>query len=142
MSLDESIVVELNFGMHLIIILLSLWISCQILPTYIPKIKNENPSASFFTGDFNGGSQFWWPDGDTTPEGREIENLLTSLGFSQLISEPMNFEPNRNPSCIDLVTTDRANLVLDSGTRTSLDFFCHHQIIYCKVNFNSSSPAF
>ena len=83
------------------------------------KIKNENPHSSFFTGDFNGHSQFWWPDGDTTPEGREIEILLTSLGLSQLISEPTNFEPNKNPSCIDLVITDQPNLVIDSGTRTS-----------------------
>ena len=90
----------------------------------------------FFTGDFNGHSQFWWPDGDTTAEGREIENLISSLGLSQLISEPTNFDPNKNPSCIDLVITDQPNLVLDSGTLASLDSFCHHQITYCRVNFN------
>ena len=104
------------------------------------KIKNENPYASFFTGDFNGHSQFWWHDGDTTAEGREIENLLSSLGLSQLISETTNFEPNKKPSCIDLVTTDQPNLVPDSGTRASLDSFCHHQITYCTVNFNIHPP--
>ena len=52
------------------------------------KIKNENPYASFFTGDFNGYSQFWWSDGDTTSECREIANLISSLNLSQLISEP------------------------------------------------------
>ena len=56
----------------------------------------------FFTGDFNGHSQLWWPDGDTTAEGRKIENLLSSLSLSQLIFEPTNFEPNKKPSCIDL----------------------------------------
>ena len=35
----------------------------------------------------------------------EIENLFTSLGLSQIISEPANFEPNKNPSCIDLIAT-------------------------------------
>ena len=30
-------------------------------------------------------------------EGREIENLLSSLGLSQLVSEPTNFEPNKKP---------------------------------------------
>ena len=59
------------------------------------KIKNENPYASFFTGDFNGHSQLWWPDGNTTVEGREIENLISSLNLSQLISESTNFEPNK-----------------------------------------------
>ena len=60
--------------------------------------------------------------------------------LSQVISEPTNFEPNKNPSCIDLVITDQANLILDSGTRVSLDPYCHHQIIYCKVNFRIPPP--
>ena len=71
------------------------------------KIKAANPFATFFTGDFNAHSQFWWPDGNTTPEGTEIKDLLTSLGLSEIISEPTNFEPNKNPSCIDLVITDQ-----------------------------------
>ena len=94
----------------------------------------------FFTGDFNAHSQFWWPDGDSNPEGMEFENLFTSLGLSQIISEPTNFEPNKNPSCIDLIATDQPNLILDCGTRASLDTYCHHQIIYCKVNFKIPPP--
>ena len=94
----------------------------------------------FFTGDYNAHSQFWWPDGDTTSEGTEIENLFTSLGLSQVICEPTNFEPNKNPSCIDLVITNQPNLILDCGTRASLDPHCHHQIIYCKVNFRIPPP--
>ena len=93
------------------------------------KIKLENPFTTFFIGDFNAHSQFWWPDGDSTPEGNEIEHLLTSLGL-----------PNKKPSCIDLVITDQPNLILDSGTRASLDPYCHHQIIYCKVNFRIPPP--
>ena len=100
------------------------------------KIKNENPYASFFTDDFNGHSPFWWPDGNTTSEGRELENHISTLNLSQLISEPTNFEPNINPSCIDLVITNQPNRVLDCGTRASLDYFCHQDITYCKVNFN------
>ena len=50
---------------------------------------------------------------------REIENLINSLNLSQLISEPTNFEHNKNPSCIDLVITDQPNLVLDCRTRAS-----------------------
>ena len=30
------------------------------------KIKTENPFATFFTGDFNAHSQYWWPDGDNS----------------------------------------------------------------------------
>ena len=39
----------------------------------------------------------WWPDGGTTPEGSEIEHL-SSLGLSQVIFEPTNFEPNKDRS--------------------------------------------
>ena len=104
------------------------------------KIRKGTSICILFTGDFNGHSQFWWPDGDTTAEGREIKNLLSSLGLSQLISEPTNFDPNKNPSCINLVIIDQPNIVLHSETRASLDSFCHHQITYCKINFNIPPP--
>ena len=104
------------------------------------SIKKENPYVCFFTGDFNSKSQLWWPDADTSPEETGIENLLTQLGLTQVITEPTNFEPNKNPSCIDLVITDQPNLILDSGTRLSLDSFCYHQIIYCKANINLPPP--
>ena len=81
----------------------------------------------FFTGDFNGHSQFWWPDCETTAEGREIKNLLSSLSLSQLIYEPTNCVPNNKPSCIDLVIT--------------LNSFCRHYITYCKVKFNIPPPT-
>ena len=35
--------------------------------------KKDNPFAIFFAGDFNGHSQVWWKDDDTTAEGREME---------------------------------------------------------------------
>ena len=106
------------------------------------KIQSENPFAIFVIDDFIAHSHFWWPDGDTKPEGMEIENFFTSLGLSQIISEPINFEPNKNPSCIDLITTDQPHHILDCGTRTSLDTYCHHQIINCKVNFRILPPPF
>ena len=103
------------------------------------SIKAENPYAMFFTGDFNGHTKHWWPDGDSNPEGRDIEDLFFSLNLTQIISEPRNFEPGKRPSCIDLIVTDQPNIVLSSGTRASLDPLCHHQIIYGKANF--SIPA-
>ena len=99
------------------------------------RIKAEIPLAMFFTGDFNAHSQFWWPEGDTTDEGTGIDGLFSKLCLSQVISEPTNFEHHKHPSCIDLPVTDQPNIILDSGTRASLDSYCHHQIIHCKVNF-------
>ena len=94
LSFDESIVVELKFGRKRIFftVLYRSPASNYTSPEFMDflsnvsnlytKINNENPYASFFTGDFNGHSQLWWPDGDTTAEGREIENLISSLGLS------------------------------------------------------------
>ena len=65
----------------------------------------------------------------------------TSLGLSQIISVPTNFEPNRNLSCIDIVVI-LPNLILDGGTRAPLDSYCHYQIIQCKVNFGIPPPPF
>ena len=152
LSFDESIVVELKFGRKKIFFTVlyrspSFNHTSTEFQTFLQnfknlnsKIKSENPFAMFFVGDFNGKSHLWWPDGDENPEGREIEDMFTSLGLSQLISEPTNFEPGKNPSCIDLIVTDQPNIVLDSGTRSSIDPFCHHQIIYCKVNFRIPPP--
>ena len=78
---------------------------------------------------------------NSTPEGTKIDDMTSLLGLTQLINEPTNFEPNKDPSCIDLIITDQPNLILDSGTRSSLDPFCHHQIIYGKVNFRIPPAA-
>ena len=143
LSYDESIVVELKFGRKNYFFYCVLYRTPSFNHTspefqdfllnfenlYL-KIKTENPSAIFCTGDFNAHSQLWWTEGDTTPEGTRIEELFTKLGLSQLISELTNFEPHKNPSCIDLVVTDQPNIILDSGTRVSL-----YQIVHCKVNF-------
>ena len=151
LSFDESIVVELKFGRKFFFTVLyrspafdhnspNFQTFLSNFSNLYAKIKAENPFAVFFTRDLNAHSKYCWPDGDTTPEGSEIEHLLSSLVLSQVISEPTNFEPNKNPSCIDLVITDQPNLILDSGTRASLDQYCHHQIIYCEVNFKIPPP--
>ena len=152
LSFDESIVVEIKHGRKKIFFTV-LYRSPSFNYTTLEfanfisnfselcsNIKKEKPYMTFFTGDFNGHSQFWYPEGDTTPEGRELETTFTALGLHQMIREPTNFEENKNPTCIDLILTDQPNLVIDSGTRPSPDSVCHHQIIYCKANFNLPPP--
>ena len=80
--------------------------------------------------------------GDSTPEDTKIEELTSFLGLSQLITEPTNLKPNKNPTCIDLIFTDQPNLVLESGTRCSLDPPCHHQITHCRFNYKIPPPPF
>ena len=152
LSFDESIVVELKFGRKKIFFTV-LYRSpandhnSPVFQAFLSKFRNlytkikaENPFMTFSTGDFNAHSQAWWPHGNNTAVGMEVDHFLSSLWLSQVISEPTNFEPNKNPSCIDLVMTDQPNLILDCGTRSSLDPFCHHEIVYCKVNVRIPPP--
>ena len=149
---DESIVVELKLGRKKIfftvlyrtpafnhITLPNFEISCQILKIYILISKLKIPLQYFLQAILMHIPSFSGPM-TTTPEGTEIEELITTLGLFLLISEPTNFEPHKNPSCIDLVVTDQPNIILDSGTRTSLDSYCRHQIVRCKVNFRIPPP--
>ena len=71
LSFDESIVIELNFvrKKFFFTVLYRSPAFSHTSPEFkvflsnftnlYSKIKNENPYASFFTGDFNGHSQFW-----------------------------------------------------------------------------------
>ena len=96
------------------------------------NIKKECPYAMFFMGDFNCHSQHWCPAGDTNAEGTGIDEFVFCLGLTQLLSEPTNFEPHKNPSCVDTIFTDQPNIVIE--TRAFLDIVCPHQIIYCRIN--------
>ena len=152
LSFNECIVLELKFGRKTIFftVLYRSPAAKHSTPEFnnfldnfkslYTKISTEKPFAMFFTGDFNAHSELWWPGGDTNLEGRDIEDLFTSLNLTQIISEPTNFEPDKSASCIDLIVTDQPNLILDSGTRASLDSHCHHQIIYGKVNIKIPPP--
>ena len=152
LSFDESIVMELKFGRKKIFLTVlyrspSYKYGSSEFDDFInnfrnmySKIEAEGPYATFFTGDFNAHSQFWWPDGNTNAEGRGIESLFSSLNLTQIISEPTHYQPGKLPSCIDLIVTDQPNLVLESGTRLSLDPTCHHEIIYCMINFKIPPP--
>ena len=74
LAFDESIVVELKFGRKKIFFTVLYRSPSQYaaeLQTFInnfenlhTNIQNENPFAIFYTGDFNGHSQFWWADGE------------------------------------------------------------------------------
>ena len=70
---------------------------------------------------------------------QKARKLKISYLLYSLISEPTNFEPHKNPSCIDLDIAAQPSLVLDSGTRDSLDSYCHHKIIHCKFQNSSTT---
>ena len=92
LSFDESIVIELKFcGQKIFFTVLyrspANDHNSPVFQAFLSnfrnlytKIKAEIPFTTFFTGDINSHSQVWWPDGDSTAVGMEIEHLLSPLG--------------------------------------------------------------
>ena len=92
LSFDESIVIELKFCRKKIFftVLYRSPANDHNSPVFqaflsnfrnlYTKIKAENPFTTFFTGDINSHSQVWWPDGDSTAIGMEIEHTRVISG--------------------------------------------------------------
>ena len=153
LSFDECLVCELKFGRKKIFFTVfyrnpehkvgsegfnNFIHDFEVLHEHISK---ENPYATFFTGDVNGHTQAWYPDGDTNAEGNKLDELFTSLNLTQIINEPTHFfRDDCIPSCIDIILTDEPNLVLNCGVRPSLDPAVKHHITYCKINFKIPPP--
>ena len=73
-------------------------------------------------------------------KGAQLESLTISCGLHQLIPDPTHLLPNSS-FCIDLIFTDQANLVVDSGAHPSLYPNCHHldygDILYHQTYYES-----
>ena len=100
----------------------------------------ESPFCSVVLGDFNGKCNKWWIGDFNDHCGLQLDTLGSLSAFSQLVKEPTNLEPNKRPSCIDLIFSSQPNLVSDSGVHPSLYQTCHHQIIYAKIDLNVFLP--
>ena len=104
------------------------------------SIAIESPKLSLVIGDLNAKSKDWWPEGEDNYCGDELKPLSNILGYTQIINEPTNFEPNSAPSCIDLIFASQPELVVDSGVHPSLCNECHHQIVFAKIAFKVFLP--
>ena len=153
LSFDECLVTELIFG-HKKIFFTVFYrnpkhgASSIGFTDFLSNFKNlydgiiqEKPYAMFFTGDANGHTQTWYPEGDTNDEGVKLDELFSDLNLNQIINEPTHFfRDDCTPSCIDIILTDQPNLVMSSGVRPSLDPTVKHQIVFCKLNFKIPPP--
>ena len=95
----------------------------------IDTIYKFDPYFILILGDFNARLSTWDVNDIDTFEGKKINELTSSYGLHQIISEPTHLLDN-SKSCIDLIFCNQPNLVIDSGVHPSLNAFCHHQVIY------------
>ena len=90
-------------------------------------------------GDFNAKSKNWYKNVKCNFEGDIIEKVTSQFCLQQVIKEPTHILYNSS-SCIDLIFTSQANLLIQSGVHPSLHSNCHHQIIYLKFDFQIFFP--
>ena len=105
----------------------------------IDTIFNYDPNIVLVLGDFNAKLSSWKTDDNDTLEGICINDLTSSYGLTQMISDPTHILPTSS-SCIDLIFCNQTNMVTNCGVLPSLHTSCHHQIIYANLNFNISIP--
>ena len=106
----------------------------------LSSITKKRTDFTIIVGDFNARLNTWWSGDTTTVEGTNIEAITSYHGFEQVINEPAHILPN-SASCINLIFSDKSNLIMESGVLPSLHIKCHHQIVYSKLNLNAVYPS-
>ena len=101
-------------------------------------IKNENPSVTTLTGDFNARSPSFWENDIDSKEGRVFNNFLMSNNLEQLINEPTHIRDD-SQSCIDLICTDQPFVFTQTGVLSSRDSHSNHNI-HGSLNFHTQCP--
>ena len=81
--------------------------------------------------DINAKSSNWFCHDKTNFKGDA--NLTSQLELHPVIKEPSHILDTCS-SCIDLIFTSQANLIIVPGIHLSLHSNCHHQIIFAKIN--------
>ena len=102
----------------------------------LSKLHAENRHCVVIAVDFNCCSTQWWENDIENNKGKLFEPLISDLGLHQLISEPTHLMGD-SKSCIDLILTDRPNLVVESGVHPSLHEQCHHQNVHGKLSVSN-----
>ena len=85
------------------------------------------------TGYFNVRSSSWWSDDIDTIERTRLASVTSYRGLYQTINELSHILPS-SASCIDLISTNQPNLVINSGVNPSIHQNCHQQVIFAQIN--------
>ncbi len=67
---------------------------------------------SVYVGDFNGKNDSWYAYDKTNTEGRTLQSVFENMNCVQVVDFPTRFR-NDKTSCLDLLITNRKNLIFD-----------------------------
>ena len=102
-------------------------------------INNELPICSVITGDLNARCSKWCNIDINNSFGHEVDTLISSAGYKQIINKPTRIV-NNSSSCIDFLFCNNLNLIANYGVNLSLFENCHHNIIFGKINIRIPLP--
>ena len=105
------------------------------LEKLLASITKKRSDCAVIVGDFNVRSTTWWVGDIITTVCTNTEALTFYHGFEQVINE-LTHILQYSASCIDLIFTDKPNLVVESDVFPSLYVKCHHQTLFSKLNLN------
>ena len=105
----------------------------------LQDISNRNPYLTLLLGDYSARNTKWWDHDITTTERTQLETTTTIYGLQQLIDEPTHIRKNSS-SCIDLISTNQPNLIVNRGIHPSLHENCQHQITFANARLRVEYP--
>lgn len=103
------------------------------LEILLEHISRYNPFFIIFYCDFNAKSNTWLINDQLKIERSQLEFLTLLYGMKKLIVAPTHILENLS-SCINLIFTNKKNLIKESGVNLTLHSNSHHQIMYSKLN--------
>ena len=106
---------------------------CANFDLLLSNINEEIPVHSIITGDFNAPSSNCWKNDITNSVGQELDSLISSTGYSQIVDKATHIV-NNSMSCIDLIFCTNTNVTCKHGVDTSIFEKYHHNIIFGKID--------
>ena len=106
---------------------------CTKFDLLLSNINQEFPLCSIFTGNFNACCSRWWQSDISNSVGQEIDSLILSAAYKQIIDKPTHIV-NNSISCIGLLFCTNQNTLSNYGVDVSIFDKCHHNIIFGKAN--------
>ena len=84
---------------------------------------------SVFVGDFNGKNDCWYIKDKTNTEGSILQSVIENMNCVQIVDFPTRFR-NDKASCLDLLFTNRVNLISDLHSSCPIGKSDHAPIIF------------
>ena len=112
---------------------------CSSLDSRLFYINNQHPACSIVIGDFNGKCSKWCTSDKDNTAGLELDSIITTAGYSQMINKPTHFINESSP-CINVIFSSNTSFIKNCESELSIYEKCRHDIVYGTLNFAIPHP--